>query len=164
MASPAVKTPDGLVFVKAKKEDIPAIRQMVDSAYSKYIERIGKPPAPMNADWNRLISSQDVWVLRTTDSGDEVVGAVVLGVDADSDSIKINNLVVSPAAQGRGYGKILMRHAEDTAREKGRPALTLFTNVMMYENLALYPKLGFYETERRSEEGYDRVYYRKDLA
>lgn len=160
----ARRLPDGLAIVKAKEDDIPVIKQMVNSAYSKYVERIGRPPAPMNSDWNALMGTRDVWVLRTTDSDDKAIGAVVLGADADADSIKINNLVVDPAAQGRGYGKILMAYAEDTARAKGRTALTLFTNVMMYENLVLYPKLGFYETERRNEAGYDRVYYRKDLV
>lgn len=159
------RVPKGLTIAKANEEDIPAIKAMVDSAYSKYIERIGRPPAPMSADWKGLIRSQGAWVLRTTEGeGGQVVGAVVLGVDAASNSIKINNLVVSPAAQGRGYGKILMGFAEDTARAEGRPALTLFTNLMMYENLVLYPKLGFHETGRRTEDGYDRVYYRKDLA
>ena len=166
MADRGRRAPEGLTIARATEEDIPAIKAMVDSAYSKYIERIGKPPAPMSADWKGLIRSPGVWVLRTTEGGggQEVVGGVVLGVDAASDSVKVNNLVVSPAAQGRGYGKILMGFAEDTARAEGRPALTLFTNLMMRENLVLYPKLGFHETGRRTEDGYDRVYYRKDLA
>jgi hypothetical protein len=33
----------------------------------------------------------------------------------------------------------------------------------MVENLQLYPRLGFVETERRVEDGYRRVYFRKTL-
>jgi hypothetical protein len=56
-----------------------------------------------------------------------------------------------------------MRYAEDFAKCQGRNALILYTNVVMVENLALYPKMGFVETERRTEEGFERVYFRKEL-
>ncbi|KAJ3533293.1 hypothetical protein NM208_g8049 [Fusarium decemcellulare] len=159
MADPPF-TSDRATLARAKTEDIPAIKSIVNSAYTKYIERIGKPPAPMLADYNELLQSRDVFVLRELDS-DVVVGSIVLS--QASDSIEINNLVVDVTAQGRGYGGVLMRYAEDFAKAKGRPALTLFTNIKMYENLNLYPKMGFDETERRTEDGYERVYFRKDL-
>ncbi|KAF4472859.1 short chain dehydrogenase reductase [Fusarium albosuccineum] len=159
MADPPF-TSDRATLARAKTEDIPAIKSIVNSAYTKYIERIGKPPAPMLADYDELLQSHDVFVLRELDS-DVVVGSIMLS--QASDSIKINNLVVDVTAQGRGYGGVLMRYAEDFAKAKGRPALTLFTNIKMYENLSLYPKMGFDETERRTEDGYERVYFRKDL-
>ncbi|KAF5003321.1 hypothetical protein FDECE_10120 [Fusarium decemcellulare] len=159
MADPPF-TSDRVALARAKAEDVPAIKSIVNSAYTKYIERIGKPPAPMLADYDELLQSHDVFVLRELDS-DVVVGSIMLSQAPDS--IKINNLVVDVTAQGRGYGGVLMRYAEDFAKAKGRPALTLFTNVKMYENLSLYPKMGFDETERRTEDGYERVYFRKDL-
>lgn len=173
---------DGASIVKATEGDISTIKRIVDLAYGKYVERIGRPPAPMTADWPSLLATHEVYVLRSaaagdiTDAGDvtdagpgarqgRVVGAIVLGMAPGADSsVKINNLVVDPGMQGRGYGKKLMQFAEDTARANGRPALTLFTNALMHENLALYPRLGFKETERRVEDGYDRVYFRKDLS
>ena len=50
------------------------------------------------------------------------------------------------------------------ARAQGRPRLVLYTNVMMWENVALYGRWGFAETGRRREDGYERVYFAKDLA
>ena len=164
--------PPGLTIKPAATKDIPVIQAMTHSAYEKYIPRIGKPPAPMKADWPTLLQTHQVSVLIARSSHEttpgqpddgKVVGAIVLGVEQDSDSIKVNNLVVDQAFQGKGYGKVLMKFAEDEATERGRGALTLFTNVLMWENLELYPKLGFVEVDRREEDGYDRVYYRKEL-
>lgn len=153
----------GLTLRRARTDDVPQIQSMVREAYTKYIDRIGKPPAPMSSDYTQLLNTHEVFVLENDDNH-TVVGSIVLGLDGGSDSIKINNVVVDPAAQGKGYGRILMNYAEDFAQAQEKPALTLFTNVKMFENLTLYPKMGFLETERRTEDGYERVYFRKDLA
>lgn len=154
---------DGLLG-PATIQDADAIKQMVVAAYSKYIARIGTEPAPMTTDYQHIIASRsaDVYVLRRREDG-RAVGCVLLSDHAGDDSVKVNNLVVDPAAQGRGYGRLLMDLAEEIAQSKGRAALTLFTNEKMFENLSLYPKMGFVETDRRVEDGYNRVYFRKTL-
>jgi ribosomal protein S18 acetylase RimI-like enzyme len=151
------------VIAQATAADIPSIEAIVKAAYSKYIDRMGQPPAPMLADYAELLDSQDVYVLRAA-AGGEVVGSIILAVDDTERSIKINNLVVDPSAQGRGYGRALMDHAEHVARTKELSAITLYTNVMMHENIVLYKKRGFAETGRRTEGPYERVYFRKQLA
>ncbi|MBA1271797.1 hypothetical protein [Stutzerimonas azotifigens] len=57
-----------------------------------------------------------------------------------------------------------MAYAEDQARTAGLPALTLFTNEKMHENIAIYTKAGFLETRRMTDNGFNRVYFRKDLG
>ncbi len=156
LASKPVEKP---VVERAKAEDAPVIRQMVDDAYSKYIERLGKLPAAMNSDYDKLIETQNVYVLRI---GGHVVGSILLS--RDGDAIKVSNLVVDPSAQGCGYGRVLMDYAEDTARARGLAAVTLFTNEKMHENIALYTKIGFTETSRKAEDGFNRVFFRKNLA
>jgi GNAT superfamily N-acetyltransferase len=153
---------DDLSINKATDEDVPIIQSMVDAAYTKYIDRIGKRPAPMDENYHQAIHTHTVLVLRET-AKDQVVGAIVLDFDPSSDSVKIVNLVVHPAAQGHGYGRVLMNCAEDLARSQDYRALTLYTNVKMYENLGVYPKMGFHELERKHENGFDRVYFRKIL-
>ncbi|KAJ7158218.1 acyl-CoA N-acyltransferase [Mycena crocata] len=151
-------------ILSAEAQHADSISTMVNAAYSHYIERIGKPPAPMTADYAQLIETQDVYVLRNNEDS-TILGSIVLcaeGNESDK-SIKVNNLVVNPAAQGRGFGRRLMDHAEDVARARGYTALTLFTNVKMHENIALYAKMGFVEVGRRIEDGYERVYFRKEL-
>lgn len=75
----------------------------------------------------------------------------------------INNLAVSPMAQGKGYGKLLMKFAEDVAKEKRVKKLELYTNVKMVENLVLYKRLGYEEIGRWSEDGFERVFFVKEL-
>jgi ribosomal protein S18 acetylase RimI-like enzyme len=145
-------------IIKAEKGDIPIIKAIVNSAFSKYIERIGRPPAPMTVDLNQLIQASDLYVLRI---GDKLVGSVSLTVD--NDSVKIGNLVVDPLSQGQGLGGKLMRFCEEYALKRGYTALTLLTNVKMHENLAIYRKAGFIETEKRFEDGFERVHLRKEL-
>lgn len=146
---------------KATIEDAPVIKSMIDAAYSKYIDRIGKQPAPMAVDHLEVIQTHDVFLLR--DFEDNAVGSITLKPDSQSKSIFIDNIVAHPAAQGHGYGRVLMNFAENLARSQDCLALELYTNVNMYENLALYVKMGFVETERRIEDGFERVYFRKTL-
>lgn len=154
-----------VVIERAVPSDADDIKKIVIAAYSKYVPRMGgQEPAPMTANYHTIIAShsQEVFVLRRQQDC-KVVGSILLS-DPGDDCIKINNLVVDEAAQGRGYGKLLMGFAERVACERRREALTLFTNEKMTENILLYPKMGFVEVERKVEDGYSRVYFRKTLS
>lgn len=74
--------------------DVPAIERIVAAAYSPYIDRIGRAPAPMATDHHDLVS----------------------------------------------------------------------TNAAMTENLVFYPRLGYVEVDRGVDDGYDRVYFTKDVG
>lgn len=39
--------------------------------------------------------------------------------------------------------------------------MELYTNAKMTENLTLYARLGWRETDRRTEQGFERVYFEK---
>ena len=41
----------------AEPEDAAVVRDLVRAAYSKYVERIGKEPAPMLEDYDTLIQA-----------------------------------------------------------------------------------------------------------
>lgn len=150
---------------KATVEDLSFLQVIVNASYSKYIERIGKPPAPMLLNYNELPKGKDIFVLEVVsdDKGSEIVGSITIAIDDAGGVVNINNVVVGPAAQGRGYGRTLMDFAERLAREKGIDSLALYTNVKMHENISIYQKIGYIETERKSEDGHDRVYFRKQL-
>ncbi|KAJ6139878.1 Acyl-CoA N-acyltransferase [Penicillium samsonianum] len=154
-------TDSNLALHKATVEDIPAIRAMVDAAYSKYIERIGKPPAPMTEDWDQVIRTHEVLVLR---DNERIVGSITFHKDEPTNSLKIDNVVVDPTTQGRGYGYKMIKYAEVEAQKQGLSSVTLFTNVKMFENVGFYAKLGFMETDRRVEDGFERVYFYKKLC
>jgi ribosomal protein S18 acetylase RimI-like enzyme len=81
-----------------------------------------------------------------------------------ADHMLLENVAVQPAATGQGIGKSLIRFCEDTGRHAGLPAVRLYTNAKMTRNLALYPRLGYVEIGRRSEDGFDRIFFMKDLT
>jgi hypothetical protein len=57
-----------------------------------------------------------------------------------------------------------MAFAEARAHALGLGVLRLYTNAAMSENLRFYPALGYRETGRRRQEGFDRVFFEKRLA
>ena len=63
----------------------------------------------------------------------------------------------------RGYGRKLVDFAEAYTRRRGFGAIKLYTHVKMTENVGIYTKLGYRETHRATEKGFERVYMRKDL-
>lgn len=143
---------------QAVDSDATAVSAVVDSAYSGYVPRIGRPPAPMTADYGKLIATGDVWV---GEEDGRVVGVLVIR-PAD-DALELENVAVDPDQQGLGHGRALIAFAEQYAVALGLGAVELYTNGAMVENLRLYKRLGFVETGRRVEDGYRRVYFRKTL-
>jgi ribosomal protein S18 acetylase RimI-like enzyme len=112
----------------------------------------------MTADYAALVEAGEV---RVATDDDLVVGVLVVRPVAGA--LHLENVAVAPEAQGRGIGRLLVQRAEEEARELGLPAVELYTNARMTENLELYPRLGYVETGRRSEDGFDRVFFTKPV-
>lgn len=99
-----------------------------------------------------------MWV---AERDDKMVGLLVLKREVDH--LLLDNVTVSPDAQGTGVGSRLLRFAETQAREHHLTEVRLYTNEVMTENLAYYLRHGFVETHRASEHGYRRVFFSKHL-
>ena len=140
----------------ATEADLPAITSVIAAAYARYLDRMDRPPAPVLADYTGAIAGGQVWV-----TGEPV--AAVLVLVPDEDAMLVENVAVSPAAQGTGLGRRLMEFAEEQALAIGLRRITLYTNEVMTENLAIYARLGYRETARHSQDGYSRVFMEKDL-
>lgn len=143
----------------AVSADVATIRGIVDAAYGGYVPRIGQPPGPMLDDYDALVTDGRVSVLQT---GGQIAGAIVLLTREGY--LLLDNVAVAPGFQGRGLGRALIAFAEDEARRLGFDELRLYTHVLMTENQALYARLGFEETHRGKQDGYDRVFMRKRLT
>lgn len=144
----------------AHPEDTVSVRQLVLDAYGHYVARMGKPPGPMLDDYDRRIADGQAWVLE---EDGRLAGALVLE-DAPGGALLLDNVAVAPAAQGKGHGRALIAFAEEEARRRGHGEVRLYTHVLMTENQVLYGRLGFRETGRVSEKGYERVYMAKATA
>ena len=148
--------PASAVIRQASEADLPVIAEVITAAYSRYLPRMDRPPAPMLRDYAPEVAQGVVWV-----AGTPVTGLISLIPEAGS--LLVENLAVHPAAQGTGLGRALMDFAEQQARKLRLPRLTLYTHEVMTENQAIYAHLGYQETARRTENGYHRIFMHKEL-
>ena len=139
--------------------DAATVSDIVDAAYRGYIPRIGKPPGPMLDDYSRRIAAGQVSVLADAAG---IVGVLVL--EETADGFLLNNIAVAPRGQGKGHGRALLAFAEAEAVRRGWRDIRLYTNALMTENIALYLRIGYVETARVTELGFDRVYMSKPLG
>jgi len=144
----------------ANDRDRAAVEAIVHTAYSIYVERIGKAPGPMLDDYARLIDEGSVSVLEAPDGA---IAALIVLLPRP-DHLLLDNIAVRPDHQGRGLGRRLVAFAESEARRLGYGELRLYTHERMTENIALYTRLGFRETGRGTEAGYDRVFMTKPIG
>ncbi len=134
------------------------MRSLVRDAYQPYVERIGREPAPMTADYDVIASSGRATLAYV---GVELRGLLV--IEMNEAALQVENLAVHPRAHGTGVGSLLLRHAEHLAIAAGCKEIRLYTNEAMFENLTFYPRRGFTETHGRSEDGFRRVFFCKPL-
>jgi GNAT superfamily N-acetyltransferase len=147
------------VIRKAHAEEADAVREVVRAAYQHYVPVIGREPAPMLDDYAALIAANQVWVLEDTRG---LAGVLVL--QDGPDCFLLENIAVRPDRQGLGFGRRLLDLAEAEARRCGWGAVTLYTNALMVQNIAIYTGRGYVETGRRTEKGFQRVYMEKRLT
>jgi ribosomal protein S18 acetylase RimI-like enzyme len=110
-------------------------------------------------DYNDVIAKFPVYLACVDE---QLVGTLVLSQGVDGFCLDV--VAVDPRFQGCGIGKQLIQFAESQATASGFDSIYLYTNAMMVENQALYLKLGYIQHDRRVEDGYDRLYFRKRLV
>lgn len=144
----------------AKPADVARIEHIVHEAYTPYIGRNGATPGPMLDDYPARVAQGVVHVLESEDG---IEGLVVLIPEPDDSCMLLDNIAVSPTAQGKGHGRTLLQWAEDAARRAGFSRIRLYTQEVMSENIAIYTRRGYVETHRATEIGLKRVFMQKPL-
>jgi N-acetylglutamate synthase-like GNAT family acetyltransferase len=148
----------GTSIRRATAADLADIQRLITDAYTKYVARIGRSPAPMTADYAAALKHSRVWVLECDGA---IVGALV--TEDRDDHLLLETIAVAPGAQGSGYGRLLLERAERDAAELGLTEVRLYTNEAMTENLTFYPRHGYRETGRAVDDGFRRVYFSKTV-
>lgn len=143
----------------ATATDVIAATQIVANAYRRYISRMGRTPTTMLEDYAARIQEGSVWVIE---QGHVVRGVAVLV--AEQDHMLLENIAVEPAFHGIGLGRRLLIFAEAETIRRGYREIRLYTHKTMTENQELYARIGYVETGRSNEAGYDRVFMRKQLT
>jgi len=122
---------------RAQMVDYPIVKDCAKAAFEPYVERIGREPAPMQANFVLHIQNDQLYVLEHQHA---VVAYVVFYLQGDY--ILLENIAVHPTYSGRGFGKQLIQFVEQTATSWKVPIISLYTNAMMVESIALYESLG----------------------
>lgn len=142
----------------AVENDLPRVAVIVRAAYAPHAMRMDRLPGPMLDDYRARITAGSLFLLEDRRTA---VGLIVLLERPDH--LLLDNVAVDPAFQGQGHGRALIAFAEAETRRRGLPELRLYTHESMVENIALYARLGFEETHRALQDGYQRVFMRKRL-
>ena len=111
-------------------------------------------------DYAGHVGRGHVYVAETEDGG--ISGYVVL-IPRKDGVLELDNIAVAPGAQGKGLGKLLIDFSERRAAQEGFFKISLYTNEIMTENIEWYRRLGFQETRRAVENGYNRVFFEKQV-
>lgn len=125
-------------FRQATVDDADQVGDLVRAAYARWVPVIGREPMPMRVDYRDALRHHrvDLLYIRQT-----LVG--LIETQQHPDHLWIENVAVQPDRQGKGYGRLLLAHAEAQARIAGRPELRLLTNAAFAANIALYEGVGF---------------------
>ncbi len=129
----------------AEPADAEAIRKLTRQAYAKWVPLIGREPKPMTANYEEAVRIHRFDLLHVG-----TVLAALIEIIVEPDHLLIENVAVSPAFQGRGFGRKLVAHAEQLAASSGFRLIRLYTNKRFEENVRLYERLG-YRIDREEE-------------
>jgi ribosomal protein S18 acetylase RimI-like enzyme len=113
----------------------------------------------MVADFPRHLENDVIFVIEDGDQGEVIGYAVIVIKDGD---YWLENIAVLPAEGKKGVGTKLIEHVERYIAGKA-DKYQLYTNVKMPQNIDWYRRLGFDETKRGTEDGFERVYFVKAL-
>jgi len=89
--------------------------------------------------------------------------AALIEMIPNSESLLIENLAVAPGFQRRGYARVLLERAQETAFALGLQGLRLFTNRLFESNVDLYLRHGFSIDREEPFMGGVTVYMSKSL-
>jgi GNAT superfamily N-acetyltransferase len=141
---PVISLASNVEIRSAVLADAASIRALTRAAYAKWVALIGREPLPMQADYERAVAEHTIDLLIVDGALAGLVETILR-----PDHLWIENVAVAPEQQGRGFGRLLLAHAERRAIHAGRPEIRLLTNQAFAANLELYARRGY--TVNRTE-------------
>jgi ribosomal protein S18 acetylase RimI-like enzyme len=154
----------------ARPEDYDAIAELTVRVYVEG-NLASEQYTPQLADVTGRAERSELLVVRDADG--RVVGSVACVLSGDfgevlesDDEAAFRMLVVDPAAQGRGVGRLLVTGCLDRARASGKKRVVISTDPRMTAAHRLYEGLGFTRLPERDWSplpGIDLLVYSLDL-
>lgn len=134
---------------RAGAADLAAVTALQHAAYAKNRAILGVEPAPLAADYAKVLAEHEVWLAEGSRG---LEGVLIL--EPRADDLLIWSVATAPEAQGRGIGDRLLVAAEQRARVLGLAIVRLYTGERLTSNIAWYARRGF--VPERVEELDDR--------
>lgn len=122
-----------------------------------YMDGVIDPPSSAHRlTLENLAQKARVEIAFVALDGDEIVGCLFCQPEPPA-CLYVGKLCVSPKAQGKGIGKMLLEQAEALARELALPALRLETRIELIANHTKFAAWGFVKTAENAHAGYNRT-------
>ena len=122
-----------------------------------YMDGVIDPPSSAHRlTLENLAEKARVEIAFVALDGDEIVGCLFCRPEPPA-CLYVGKLCVSPKAQGKGIGSVLLEQAEALARELALPALRLETRIELIANHAKFAAWGFVKTAENAHPGYSRT-------
>ena len=122
-----------------------------------YMDGVIDPPSSAHRlTLENLAQKARVEIAFVALDGDEIVGCLFCRPEPPA-CLYVGKLCVSPKAQGKGIGRMLLEQAEALARELALPALRLETRIELIANHTKFAAWGFVKTAENAHAGYNRT-------
>ena len=129
------------MLTQAKAEDDTALARLIETAFVDYVRALGRDwPGPYPWLAEAIAQGRVLWI-------DGTKGCAV--IDSDGDALKIDQIAIDPAYQGRGTGRRAMAALEELAIKAGFAEITLYTAQVHTTLVAFYSSLGYRVTDIR---------------
>ena len=142
----------------AKLSDLHQVRYLAQVSFAPYATSMGRQPAPISADFRDLAEDGKLFVFMIENA---VRGFIIFHINGPD--VHVEAMAVASKFRRQGIGRSLLDYADKEGLKNGCRRVVLYTNVLMFENIAYYLGKGFLETDRREEEGHDKVYFERYL-
>ena len=159
-----------LTVEPARPDDFARIAELTVDVYVRG-ELASPTYAPQLADVTGRAGQSELLVVR--DPAGLVVGSVALVLHGEFGNVIVTDeeaafrmLVVDPAVQGQGVGRLMVTACLDRARAAGKRRMVISTDPRMTTAHRLYERLGFTrlpERDWRPEPGIELLVYARDL-
>jgi len=134
--------------------DWTALHALIMNAFAYMDERIDPPSSAHRLTPENLREKASVEIGIVAIEDGQLLGCVFC--KAEPETLYIGKFAISPKAQGKGLGRLLLTATENLARELGLGTLRLETRIELTDNHAVFGKWGFVKTAENAHAGYDR--------
>lgn len=95
----------------------------------------------------------------------KIIGTVAIRIlDKVNYICELKSMYVLPSFQGKGYGRRLLEHALDQAKQLDYKIIRLDTTSELKQAISLYSKYGFYEISRYNDNKYAEIFMEKNIT